>query len=70
MATVIPINDHKPLVKAEVVAAQLSCSEATVLRMARKGTIPGRRICNGSRIHWRFDIEDVLNALESGSKTA
>ena len=53
--------------KAEVVAAHLSCSEATVLRLARAGRIPSRKISNGCRCHWRFDLEDVLNATRNGT---
>jgi hypothetical protein len=68
MGPVIPFpQQHKPLVKAEVVAAHLSCSEATVLRLARAGRIPSRKISNGCRCHWRFDLEDVLNATRNGT---
>lgn len=59
---VIPI--HKVLVKADVVAAHIGYKPATVVYLARKGKIPAKRIQNGVRTHWRFDLEEVLKALE------
>jgi excisionase family DNA binding protein len=68
MATIIPFSS-KPTVKAEIVAQHLGCCEETILRMARAGRIPAKRIKNGTRSHWRFDLEDVMLSLES-SKVA
>jgi excisionase family DNA binding protein len=57
----------KPLVRAGVVAEYLSCCEAHVLRLARAGKIPGRKISNGSRVYWRFDLDEVLRFLKARS---
>lgn len=66
MGEVIPIdNKPQPLVKASVVADYLSCSEATILRQARAGILPARKITNGRRVHWRFDLQEVLHFYES-----
>jgi excisionase family DNA binding protein len=71
MGELISISQsHKPLVKAEVVAHQLSCSEAHILRLARAGKIPARPINNGSRKHWRFDLDEVVNFLEAKTASA
>lgn len=60
------VSIHKAaLVTPKEVAERLSCCTATVLNLARKGKIPGRKISNGCRNYWRFDLEQVLKALES-----
>jgi len=70
MGEIVSITQHKPLVKAEVVAQYIGCSKATVMSAARSGKIPSRSIQNGSRKLWRFCLDDVMHALEGGSGAA
>ena len=70
MGELISIAGNKPLVKAEVVAEHLGVCEATILRMARKGKIPARSIKNGTRVLWRFSLDEVMHALEGGAGAA
>lgn len=70
MGNVVSINGHKPLVKVEAVAQYLGCSKMHVLRMARSGKIPCRKINNGTRCHWRFDMDEVVNACGQDKATA
>ena len=52
------------LVKADVVAAAIGYKPETVVYLARKGKIPAKRVKNGVRFHWRFDLDEVLKSLE------
>lgn len=71
MATVIPISElRKPLVKPEAMAEYLSCTVDYLLRLARKGEIPALKMGNGARSLWRFNLDDVVRALEVKQKAA
>jgi predicted site-specific integrase-resolvase len=57
--------DQPRYVKPEVVAQIYGVSKVTILRWARKGTIPSKRGMNGAqRGIWMFDLAAVDAALD------
>jgi excisionase family DNA binding protein len=58
--------EHERYVPAEVAAAFLGCSEKTLRRMARAGTIPAHPFGEGlERRHWRFLISELDDWMRS-----
>jgi hypothetical protein len=49
----------EPYVDAERAAAHLSISRKTLLRLARKGAVPGHGIGQGRKRMWRFRISEL-----------
>ncbi len=58
--------EGEDMVSAAVVAAKLGCSPATVLKMAKAGTIPGRPIAG----RYKFYLTRVLAAVAPGEVEA
>ncbi len=59
MKTVQPPNDATPVLDAAGAANLLRVSSKTVLRLARSGEIPGRKIGR----EWRFAREALMEHL-------
>jgi hypothetical protein len=67
MASDIPIKaitQFEPFVDAEVAGKFLSLDPETVRRKARRGTLPGHPIGEGSRLAWRFLLSELAAWLK------
>ena len=54
----------EPFVKAEVVGEILDMSEATVVRDAKAGFLPGHPLREfGQRRHWRFLLSEIKQSM-------
>ncbi len=56
--------NHLPVILTAKEAAELlKFSEATILRFAQQGTIPGKKVGR----QWRFTQDTILNLINHGS---
>jgi excisionase family DNA binding protein len=53
----------KKMLTSSQIALQIGVTKNTIIKMAKAGQIPSIRIGSG---HYRFDIDDVKLALNSG----
>jgi excisionase family DNA binding protein len=55
---------HEPLVAPERAAAFLALSRKTVLKLARRGDLPGHPVGRGVRQMWRFRLSELSRWLD------
>lgn len=63
MASLATTEADAPRASAADVAEHFRISKGTVLRLANKGTIPGRRVGK----QWRFSLREVDQALRGAA---
>ena len=56
-------SEMKKMLTSSQIALQIGVTKNTIIKMAKAGQIPSIRIGSG---HYRFDIDDVKLALNSG----
>ena len=54
---------HEPFVDPERAAAFLALSRKTVLKLARRGDLPGHPVGRGVRQMWRFRLSELSRWL-------
>jgi len=60
----------EPFVKAEVVGEFLDMSEATVVRFAKAGFLPGYSLRqSGQRSHWRILLSEIKQSMRAKKPT-
>jgi excisionase family DNA binding protein len=52
-------NRHEPFVDADRAAAFLAISRKTILKLARRGDLPGHPVGRGVRQMWRFRLSEL-----------
>ncbi len=61
----------EPFVKAEVVGEFLDMNEATVVRFAKAGYLPGHSLReSGKRSHWRFLLSEIKQSILAKKPTS
>jgi len=52
-------NGHEPFVDADQAADFLAMSRKTILKLARRGDLPGHPVGRGRRQMWRFRLSEL-----------
>jgi len=65
------LSSVEPFVDAEVAGEFVGLHRATVLRLARKGTLPGHPVSKGEqRWRWRFLLSELRDWLQKQNRAA
>jgi hypothetical protein len=58
----------EPMVDAETIGKHLQFSACHIRKLAAAGTIPGYSFGLGKKVHWRFKISEVDQAIKRGKE--